>query len=152
MERLPEYNTKVELPLVTLEEAFWERFNLPPEIFVKIQSLACSKYHPDGSLRSICSFKKSKKHGPEKHWYLGGTLKYEINWKEGKKHGLENDRMLGCEINWKEGKKHGVEKWWHDNGTLHMEIHWEEGKMHGMVKIWHKNGTLYRERNWKEGV
>ena len=39
------------------------------------------------------------------------------------------------------GRRHGAERWWHENGTLHLDATWKAGARDGVYRAWHPDGT-----------
>ncbi len=99
------------------------------------------------NIKSTCFYKKGKKNGVEKRWYLNGQLNSLRTYTESVKTGIHQGW-------WKNGKQkfiyhfnevgeyQGSVKEWYSSGMLYRDFNYSRGKEEGSQKMWKRNGNL----------
>jgi len=112
-------------------------------------------YYNDDTIKSVTTYKNSKKNGVEHIYYPdGATLKYARNYEYGKLHGLQQEysknAMLIKEESYKHGKLDGVSRYY-DNGLLQKEITYKWDVKDGKYREFFPSGIVKLEIIWDRG-
>ena len=115
-----------------------------------------TKYHNNGRIQHVLSFKQNKLNGLAIFYYRNGNKKEEGIWKKNRwtsdyKYFYKNGNLRHL---WKysdTGKRTGVQKYYHENGKLKLAGAWENGKESGPLVEFYNDGSVKSERFFEAG-
>jgi antitoxin component YwqK of YwqJK toxin-antitoxin module len=113
------------------------------------------KYFPDGTVRTMVSYKNDKVHGPTYVYDEEGNLLRKTNYVNGERHGNRTDYWPNGNplrvIRYEHGEIEGTVKEFYEGGTLKKEIPIHNETRHGIMKVYDESGELEEETYWIDG-
>jgi len=107
-------------------------------------------WYPQSGPRSVCSFRRHRRHGLCRRWYPSGKPKREITYANRARHGLSRQwdaagRLL-YRSRYEKGQPHGEEIYFYSNGEPYKRNRYWRGRRCGEALQFRKTGTLWRKR------
>ncbi len=110
-------------------------------------------FYPDGTIKSVITYKDGKKNGVEHAFYAdGATLKYAKNYAYGKLHGTQQqysqNALLIQEESYKHGRLDGRSRFYRD-GLLKREVEYTHGMVDGTYREFYPSGLVKVKIIWR---
>lgn len=114
------------------------------------------KYYPTGTLRSEITFVNNHPRGTYTIYFPNGKMEETGDWQGNRNVGpyfrFHPNGKPAQEFTFNGyGKRDGVQRYYHDNGQLHMSVEIENGVAHGQMKVYYPNGELKSEKRLVNG-
>lgn len=114
------------------------------------------KYYPTGTLRSEITFVNNHPRGTYTIYFPNGKMEETGDWQGNRNVGpyvrFHANGKPSQEFTFNEyGKRDGLQRYYHENGQLHMSVEIDNGVAHGVMKVYYSNGELRSEKRLVNG-
>jgi len=126
------------------------------------------EYYSNGILKTVSTFKGSKRDGITKQYYDNGAIKIEANFKEGKPDGkcrqyYDDSTMMAEELYRngilliqkkydRKGQLSDLAREYYETGAIKIEISFRAGKPEGLSREYYDDGALMAEELYRNGA
>lgn len=114
------------------------------------------EYYPDGTLKSIATFKNGYLNGWVETFYPNGNLLQKAAFKnqelDGKVLLYYSEGTLKSECEYKQGEQNGLLIEYYNDETVKTKSEYKNNTLNGLTQRYYANGKLATEENYRNGV